>query len=421
MNTLEDRVRAALGAHAADFTASPDAWEKLRARGTFRSRPARTSRWVRVAVPVTAAAAVVAVVVAVTVTVHAISNWVKPVTAATGTAPAGPLPGGLTGSGQLQWFPPSSTILQLKLAQGASQAIAYLWLSDGSPAYWQHWIVSGPQLCQWAVNDTPGDLAGNGSGSCKPLPRLTGNHLASITGSDQVGFGQHSLNAGGSQPILTGVAAGQVTSVAAVLPGGRAYDGTVGTGRGFGEKGWAVTYPGGPGVHLVFRDGSGRAVADLPVTDPGGEPRLARPGTGGVMVFHYPSSGGIPAGWVQAYLVDGRVVFWGVLTPEVSPVPAAGGPVVGGLYYPLGSGVVAAGYAHANVARVVLRLRDGEQVAAPTLAARWPGSDLRLWTVNLPARALTKWESTGTVAATATAYGATGQVVGRVELANSTP
>jgi hypothetical protein len=420
MNTLEDRVRAALGAHAADFTASPDAWEKLQARGTFRSRPPRTSRWVRVAIPVAAAAAVVAVVVAVTVTVHGISNWVKPATPATRTAPAGPLPGGLTGSGALKWFPPSSTILHLKLAQGSGRATAYLWLSNGSPAYWQQWIVAGPQLCQWAVNETPGELAGDGSGLCKPLPQLTPGHPARITGSDQVGFGQHSLNAAGSQPILTGVAAGQVTSVAAVLPDGRAYAGTVGTGRGFGEKGWAVTYPGGRGVQLVFRDASGHAVADLPAADPGGEPTLMRPPAGGVTVFHYPSSGGIPAGSVQAYPVGERVVFWGVLTPEVSPVPAATGPAVGGLYYPLGSGAVAAGYAHANVARVVLRLRNGEQVTARTFAAGWPGSDIRLWTANLPARALTEYEN-GTLTVTMTAYDATGQVVGRFALGSPVP
>jgi hypothetical protein len=46
------------------------------------------------------------------------------------------------------------------------------------------------------------------------------------------------------------------------------------------------------------------------------------------------------------------------------------------------------GYAHANVARVVVRLPDGRQYSAQTIAA-WPGSGLRLWHFAVPVKAAT--------------------------------
>ena len=39
MNSVEERVREALRAHAEGFTAHPDAWEQLTARGLRRGGP----------------------------------------------------------------------------------------------------------------------------------------------------------------------------------------------------------------------------------------------------------------------------------------------------------------------------------------------------------------------------------------------
>ena len=74
------------------------------------------------------------------------------------------------------------------------------------------------------------------------------------------------------------------------------------------------------------------------------------------------------------------------------PVPAEGQPTVGGLVTnPVTSetpgasiGAVALGYAHADVARVVVRVPDGKLLSVSTFAAGWRGSDLRLWAVKLP-------------------------------------
>jgi hypothetical protein len=56
----------------------------------------------------------------------------------------------------------------------------------------------------------------------------------------------------------------------------------------------------------------------------------------------------------------------------------------------------------------------GGTVSTSTFAAGWPGSDLRLWQVSVPAGS---WPLDGPEPAyTATAYTAAGQVAGRVRL-----
>jgi hypothetical protein len=44
MTSVEERVRAALNAHAEEFSAHPDAWQQLTARNRRRSRLRRSSR-----------------------------------------------------------------------------------------------------------------------------------------------------------------------------------------------------------------------------------------------------------------------------------------------------------------------------------------------------------------------------------------
>jgi hypothetical protein len=214
-----------------------------------------------------------------------------------------------------------------------------------------------------------------------------------------------------------------VASVSAVLPGGRAYPGAVGTLPGASGKAWVVDYPHASGVRLVFRDAAGREVGRLGTAAPLGPPQVPRPAHGGVRVYAYPASSEEPAGEVDAYLVDGRVGFWSSLWGgAVAPAPAAGPPALGGITQPflLQKGgtwtrLQAFGYAHADVARVVLRLPfGGRPVSATTSASGWPG--VRLWTVQLPLSLYLRWTQGARVHITATGYDAAGHVVGQATL-----
>jgi hypothetical protein len=76
--------------------------------------------------------------------------------------------------------------------------------------------------------------------------------------------------------------------------------------------------------------------------------------------------------------------------------------------------LVALGYAHADVARVVLRAGGRQLASAATAAAGWPGSSLRLWHARMP---LTMQQlGTDRAVITATAYDAAGHVLGQVPL-----
>lgn len=234
-----------------------------------------------------------------------------------------------------------------------------------------------------------------------------------MTGNEYVGTGQ---------PVLLGAATALVTSMAAVLPGGRSFPGVVKTGHGFPVKAWTVSYPQAKGARLVFRDASGREVASLGTAAPLGPPQVAQPRGGGRQMFVHYAENGQASGTTLAYLIDGRVGFWSAMWGgHISPVPADGQPVVGGLTIPFGQvagagyqEVEAFGYAHANVARVVLRTVDGSVAATATLAAGWAGSNLRLWAVPLPPSTWVRGNGLSSV--TATAYDSAGHVLGRVQL-----
>jgi hypothetical protein len=110
--------------------------------------------------------------------------------------------------------------------------------------------------------------------------------------------------------------------------------------------------------------------------------------------------------------------MWG---GQISPLSAAGPAVLGGLTDPFDSlrggqwgRLEALGYAHANVARVVLTLPGGKTVSTSTFPARWPGSSLRLWAVKVPENAASIDRPRSDI--TATAYDAAGHVLGRVQL-----
>jgi hypothetical protein len=297
----------------------------------------------------------------------------------------------------------------------AERVTSYFWLSRNSPAFWPDQVNPGLQLCHGTTNDTTGQSLA----FCWPAPAPGPAHLATVTGSG---------GAGTDQTIMVGQAVARVASVTAVLADGRTYPGAVTTGRGLARTVWAVGYPWSAGVpytkgaHLVFRDASGQPVAVLTPHPPGGPPQTAQPASGGVALFSYPASHDEPAGTVRAYLVRGEVGFWSpVWGGTISQQAAAAGPAVGGLTesFVIGPGgsftrLVALGYAHASVARVVLRA-DGRQLASvATRAAGWPGSGLRLWDARVPLDP--QQVPIGKHAITAIAYDQAGQVLGQARL-----
>jgi hypothetical protein len=440
MNGVEERLRAALRAHAEEFTAHPDAWRQLTARRRRRGGPRlRSSRFSGPAlIPLAAAAAVLAVISAAILVVHGISGGTgkTPETgvsatptarpASTSASPRADQPSGGHGSGPavslLAMHPPLSAVVHVrvpgivkKVHGQAVQVTSYFWRARNNPAFWPGEVNPGPQLCNDLVNDSTGQSAP----FCLTAPEPGPGYLAAVTDSGGIGT---------DQTIMAGQAVARVASVSAVLPGGHAYHGVVTTGRGLPGTVWAVSYPWSAGAsftqgaHLVFMDASGKQVTVLDPHSPVGPIGTAQPSSGGVALFSYQGSSREPAGTVRAFLISGEVGFWSpTWGGAISQQLAADAPVLGGLtesfVFEPGSGFTlleALGYAHAGVARVVLRA-DGRQLASvTTLAAGWPGSSLRLWHVQLPLSA--QGAAARMSAITAIAYDAAGHVLGQVKL-----
>jgi hypothetical protein len=413
MNSLEERVQAALRAHSESFSASDDAWERVRARvSSSRKIRSRFPRTARLAVPAAAAATVAAVALGATALTHGFS--VRGGTAAPdGSATSTPVPSRVgrslpTGPDpqMLVTDPPASAIISLDIAAGARN---WFWIGTPRSQYWLQYIETSRDFCQWAATTN------DGSGACWPMPVLNTSRLAVVL---------HSDNQAGSLS-LSGAAAPEIASVTSVLPDGRTFSGKVGTGRGFPLKAWAAGSPTVKGTRLVFRDAAGHMVANLSTAAPRGPDSLAvsRPRTGGVTVFRYTGGKGNPDGSMTGYLVDGHVGFWSPMWgAEISPLPAADSPVIAGLadlFDLSASGAWQAseafGYAHANVAKVVVHLPGGGTVTAATVAAGWPGSDLRLWAVALPAGSWNPVQD-ATPRLPATAYDGAGHAIGHVQL-----
>ena len=422
MNTVEDRVREALRRRAEDFTASPDAWQRIRAR----SRPGAAgrrrglSRAGRFMIPAGAAAAVVVIAVVAAILAGGVSGrpGKVPVGAARTSPPATSSPRATGPSDSvippnlLQEDPPKTPITRLPVPPTPAKTVTYFWLGDPNPAYWVDEVPAGPQLCQFLYDG----LLGVGGGFCEAQP----SRAHPVTATESAGPWEIK-----GEEFVMGVAAARVKSVTAVLPDGRTYPGTVGGGRGLPYRTWAVSYRSGSGaVRLVFRDAAGRQVADLSAAAPQNPARIQQPRSGGVTVYRYAGVPGIPAGTVTGYLVDGRVGFWSPLFAyaAICPVPAGAQPALNGLVTdPITSetgasmAVVALGYAHTGVARVVVRVPDGKLLSVSTFAAGWRGSDLRLWAVKLPKDSFNVAKGSST-AVTAMAYDAAGQVIGTVQL-----
>jgi hypothetical protein len=377
MSAVEDRVRAALRERAELSPVSQDAWEKTVARTRrARGRPAISAwlaGWPKFAVPVAAAAAVVAIVAGAglltgRVSPHGPARSATPRPSASwNPAPPGP------GNYLIQGNPPVSAIVLVKLGEGRQTTWTFLWFG-----YLKGHRGQGIQLC----SVTEGDGYA-GTGGCDD-GQVTGRQVA--------------RSSGGPGDIRLGVAEEQVASVTAQLPGGHAVHGVMVSGRGFPYKVWAVRYPSADDAQVVFRDSGGRTLGHL--TFAGNPPWPPRPRSGGIAVFRYPAgSGHARPGWMFAYLMggssgawSGKVGFWSSdgVDSSISAARASGPPAVGLMGGDYRAGAKQAefyGYAHENVARVVLRLADGKQYSAWTFAA-WPGSGLRLWAFPVQVSAL---------------------------------
>ena len=188
----------------------------------------------------------------------------------------------------------------------------------------------------------------------------------------------------GSGWIRLGVAAPQVTSVTAVLPGGQKVRGSVESVHGLPYKLWAVSYPVTPAARLVFRDAAGREVTHLDT--PGDQPAPSRPGHGGIALFRYAGD------TMTAYRISGdRIGFWTGSDSMWSDVPVSESALsaieTGSTRTSTGSTPDDwFGYAPSGVARVALRLSDGRQFSSRTIPG-WPGSGVVFWgPLTLPAR-----------------------------------
>jgi hypothetical protein len=267
MTDLEERVRDALRAWAGDFTASPDAWERTRARAGRRAirrqarRPER-QRWLTRFTPLAAAAAVVVIGVgtATLAETGGFSAALRQVglghsgNSAPQATSSGVGPLGFAGSpcafpGQSKKIPVTGVPISAKVTL------------DGVTTWW----ARVPERA-WGEIDSSGhervrktDLAlcqvhGEG-GSGTPEWPLGEGQLVQASGP---------VNGLGAGSSMSGIAAVSVTSVEADLANGNVVRGYVAYGRGFPDAVWWLTYPQGIAASVVFRDAAGRAVKEMP-------------------------------------------------------------------------------------------------------------------------------------------------------------
>jgi hypothetical protein len=267
-----------------------------------------------------------------------------------------------------------SAIIPVKLTAGQQTTWTFVWFSrpDTGP-------YRGIQLC--SVTYGAGYA---GAGGCQPPVLEAGQGYA-----------------GGVDPVRMIATDQQVASATALLPHGRSVSGVLAFGRGFPDKIWLVVVPGEERATVVLRNAEGQVVKRMSYQrqDPTAGPL---PLSGGIKLFSYPARTISPtAGTMTAYLlngvlvgVNGKVVAFGSSGPQsiftMANLPASGQPAVAdfGDGWTSGATVVEFfGYAHANVARVVLRLPDGRQYGAQTTAA-WPAAGCGCGTSPYPSSRL---------------------------------
>jgi hypothetical protein len=360
---LEGRLREALAERATHSPIDPDAWDKTVARSRrsrlarfrpTRSRPTRLlpirlrpsrllpvpPRWLPsgllpsgLLLPVGAAVAVVTIVLA-SIALTGGHPATRP-----GVSPSDQVPGQL---------PPGAA----KLIRNNPPYTALVTVTDG-PATLVFWFShrKSPAVCFYASGGPGGAM-----GSCPPVEH-------SVAGEPVFHFGSY-------DSIELGVITPRATSVTVLLtqPNG-IITGRLVSGRGFPQKVWLVNYPEPDNGTIVFRDAAGHQVVSFHLVHLVIMPPPSRPAHGGIVVD----------GWT-AYLIDGRVAWWGPSdAPVVRELPwiVKRQPLI--VTFQATTPVdFAVGYTPADVARLALRFPDGATYAAPTVAG-WPGTGIRLW------------------------------------------
>jgi hypothetical protein len=363
MSALEDRLREALAERATLSPVDPHAWDKTVARSRRRRWrwPARTG----LLIPAAAAAAVTAIAVAATLLTGHGGLSSAPGTTSTRTATPSASPSVPPPPGPNDLFvreiPPLTPFTRIKLFADGHTVVTYLWFG-----YVPGYASAGLALCE--VND--GGVY-DGYAACT-AGRLPAGALARSAATDGSGW------------IRIGLAAPQITSVTAVLPGGRTVHGSVEPVPGLPYKLWAVSYPVTPAARLVFRDAAGVEVTHLDM--PGVQPAPSRPSHGGIALFRYAGD------TMTAYRISGdRIGFWTGSDSMWSDVPisesALNAIATGSTTSSTGSTPDEwFGYAPSGVARVALRLSDGQQFSSRTIPG-WPGSGVVFWgPLTLPAQ-----------------------------------
>ena len=407
----------ALDAHAETFTASQDAWQRVERKSELRARPRRVAgtgwmaRHSGFVIPAAAAAVVAALALGATGLAHEFSaGGGSP--HATASHPASNNVRPLPANGLLDRYPATSPIVSDTVTRTIT---VWYWMGLPSPHYWFPYPASGPQFCSWL------GYSGGGSGSCWPLPTVNAAHPAVVISNNDYSP---------ANPVITGLAEPAVTSVTAVLRDGQRRNAILDTIPVSGRKAWSVNSAAEQVTKLIVGGAAGQVITTLSAAAPVGPVVLdiPRPSHGGVPMFSYPASQlTFKAGSVTAYLIDGHVAFFSTAffrgSGAFSPVAASGRPAVDGMASGFGyactpgcrlTNIKAFGYAHGDVAKVVVRLPGGGQVAADTFPAGWPGSDLRLWQVTLPDSV---WPGDGFLPKLiAVAYDAAGHQLGQTQL-----
>jgi hypothetical protein len=266
MTDLEERVRDALLARAGEFTVSPDAWERTRAKAGRRAlrrqarRPAR-QRWLTRLTPLAAAAAVL-VIGAGTATVAETGGFsaalrhvgLGPSASPTPTTPSRGVLGGFGGS-------PCAFPRQPSTIPAVGVPISVKVTLDQVTTWWTRVPPStfGEVDKSGHIHRRTTDLAlcqaHGAGGSGTPVFPLGKGQLVQASGP---------FNGLGEGSSVSGIAGASVTSVEADLANGNVVRGYVAYGHGFPYAAWWITYPQGIAATVVFRDAAGKVVKEIP-------------------------------------------------------------------------------------------------------------------------------------------------------------
>lgn len=274
MTDLEERVRDALHARAGEFTASPDAWERTRARAgrlavRRRARRPMRQRWLTRLTPLAAAAAVL--VIGLGTATVAEPGGLGAVLRHVGLGPSsGPAPKTTPSPGP----PLGDWIGGLPCAlpgQSAKDHVAGVPISakvtlDGVTTWWTRVESDFRVLGQTRKSDLALCQTYPDDDTAAPPYRPYGVDAGMPVypfGKGQLVQSSTPITGDSRGAFVNGIAVASVVSVEADLANGHVVRGDVAYGGGFPYTAWWVTYPQGISATLVFRDAAGQAVKKI--------------------------------------------------------------------------------------------------------------------------------------------------------------